>query len=242
MRAIRYSLCLLSSCFLAQALQAQANDFQPLFDGKSLHNWVQITGSAPYTVEKGELVGTAVVGSPNSFLCTDRPYGNFVLTFSFWVEAPLNAGVMFRAAHRAQGEVRQIYGYQMEIDPLPRAYTGGLYDEARRGWIYPLHYHEAARQAYLAGAWNEARIEAIGHELRIFINGINTANLVDDLDASGLICLQVHSISPGDLEGKRVKWRDMQIKEAAEERGIRQPGKFISLILEEYLKQTNREA
>jgi len=100
------------------------------------------------------------------------------------------------------------------VDPSPRAYTGGIYDERRRGWLYPLHYNEPARKAYRQAGWNTARIEAIGNELRTFINGVPASNMVDDVDASGMICLQVHSI-PKKLAGTQVRWRNLMIKEGA---------------------------
>ena len=53
----------------------------PLFDGKTLNGWSVHSGTAKYTVEDGMVVGTAVEGSPNSFLCTDKEYGDFVLEF-----------------------------------------------------------------------------------------------------------------------------------------------------------------
>ncbi|MEL6140747.1 MAG: DUF1080 domain-containing protein [Bacteroidota bacterium] len=206
----------IATVFLLLATPMLGQDgFQNLFNGKDLSGWEQITGKAPYTVENDAIVGTAVLNTPNSFLCTERTYANFILEFEFWVDPPLNTGVMFRCDHRPEGDLRRIFGYQLEIDPSPRAYTGGIYDEARRGWIYPLHYNPPAREAFKQGAWNKARVEAIGHEIRTFINGVPCANLIDNLDDSGLICLQVHSISPGDEENKQVRWRNLRIKENA---------------------------
>ena len=206
------SILLLSGVLLTP-LNAQAEP-SPIFNGKDLTGWKQVTGSAPYTVEREQIVGTAVLNSPNSFLCTEREYANFILEFEFWVDAPLNSGVMFRCHSRTiKDDKQQIYGYQMEIDPSPRAYTGGIYDEARRSWIYPLHYNLPAREAFRQGAWNKARIVATGNHLRTYINGHSAANLVDDFDDSGMICLQVHAISPGDLEGKSVRWKNITIQE-----------------------------
>jgi len=179
---------------LSTILCSQDAKLTPLFNGKDLSGWEQYGGTATYAAEDGVLVGTAVVKTPNSFLCTERPYGDFILTFEFEDNPNLNSGVMFRAQWRQDKELRRIYGYQMEIDPSPRAYTGGIYDEARRGWLYPLHYNPPARAAYRQAGWNTARIEAIGNELRTFINGVPAANMIDDFDDSGLICLQVHSI------------------------------------------------
>ncbi len=192
-----------------------AQQATPLFNGENLSGWEQYGGKASYAVEGGSIVGTAVSGTPNSFLCTERPYGDFILELEFLDEQTMNSGVMFRAQHRTEDDgLRRIYGYQMEIDPSARAYTGGIFDEARRGWLYPLHYFEPARKLYRPSKWNKARIEAVGNELRTYINGAPAANLIDDLDASGLICLQVHAVGQ-DEEGLRVRWRNLVVHENA---------------------------
>ncbi|THH41330.1 3-keto-disaccharide hydrolase [Neolewinella litorea] len=202
----------LFSCFLLP-LAAQ-DGFVSLTNGKDLSNWESYGGKAPYSIEGNTITGTAVVNTPNTFLCTDRPYGDFVLELEFKDEAPLNSGVMARGQWRQQDDLRRIYGYQVEIDPSARGYTGGIYDEARRGWIYPVHYNDPARSAYKQGEWNSMRVEAIGNNLRTFINGQSVANLVDDTDASGLICLQVHSVAD-ELAGKQVQWRNIRVKDNA---------------------------
>ncbi|MFT5999103.1 MAG: hypothetical protein ACI81P_001559 [Neolewinella sp.] len=200
--------------FLSTSLFAQDDGFEPLFTGKDLSGWEQYGGKATYAAVNDELIGTAVIKTPNSFLCTDRPYGDFILELEFQDDPALNSGVMFRAQWRQDKDLRRVFGYQMEIDPAPRAYTGGIYDESRRGWIYPLHYNPPARAAYKHIGWNTARIEAVGNELRTYINGVPCANLIDDFDASGMICLQVHSVN-NTLAGKQVKWRNIRLKENA---------------------------
>lgn len=200
--------------WVSAILVAQSADFKPLFNGKDLTGWEQYGGVAIYEATDGELVGKAVLNTPNSFLCTDRPYGNFILEFDFYDQPELNSGVMFRAQWRQEKDNRRVFGYQMEIDPSARAYTGGIYDEGRRKWLYPLHYNPPARAAYQHGQWNHARIEAIGDELRTYINGIPAANLIDDLDSEGMICLQVHQVAK--LNGPmQVKWKNLVIKEGA---------------------------
>lgn len=207
----RYLFYLLFLCG-SLSLGAQADGFTPLFNGKDLSGWESYGGKAPFKAVDKTIVGTAIIKTPNTFLCTDRPYGDFIVEMEFYNEAPLNSGVMARGQWRQQDDIRRIYGYQVEIDPSARAYTGGIYDEARRGWIYPLHYNPPSRAAYKHGQWNKLRIEAVGQELRTWVNGIPTANLVDDLDASGMICLQVHSVND-ELAGKQMKWRNIMVKE-----------------------------
>ena len=200
---------------LASAAVLTAQDgFVSLTNGKDLSNWETYGGEAPYELDGDVITGTAVTNTPNSFLCTDRPYDDFVLELEFNDDAPLNSGVMARGQWRQAGDIRRIYGYQVEIDPSGRGYTGGIYDEARRGWIYPLHYNDPARSLHKISEWNTMRIEAIGDELRTFINGKSAAYLIDSVDQSGLICLQVHAI-PDELKGKSVKWRNIRVKENA---------------------------
>jgi hypothetical protein len=104
-----------------------------------------------------------------------------------------------------------VHGYQAEVDPSPRAYSGGIYDEGRRGWICPLAENEAGRRAFKNGTWNQYRIEAMGSRIRVWVNGVLTANLVDDLTPKGFIALQVHSIDSPGLSGREVRWRNIRL-------------------------------
>lgn len=207
-------LATLSIFFSVFALNAQADGFTELFNGTDLSGWEQYGGVAPYEAVDGQIVGTAVINTPNSFLCTERKYDDFILELEFYDDPELNSGVMARGQWRQEANLRRIYGYQVEIDPSKRAYTGGIYDERRRKWIYPLHLNPPAREAYRHTAWNHLRVEAVGEEIRTYLNGVPAANLIDDLDDSGMICLQVHSIKK-ELAGTQVKWRNLKIKAGA---------------------------
>ena len=193
--------------FVSGGLSAQQ---KALFDGRTLDGWEVYGGKAPFKAEDGMIVGTAVTNTPNTFLCTEASFSDFILELEFYNEPPLNSGVMARGQWRQEGEERVVFGYQVEIDPSDRAYTGGVYDERRRGWIYPVHYNPPARSAMKQGEWNTMRIEFVGQELRTFINGHAVANLVDDTDASGMICLQVHSVEQA-LAGKQMRWRNITV-------------------------------
>jgi hypothetical protein len=105
-----------------------------------------------------------------------------------------------------------VHGYQVEIDPSDRGFSGGIYDEARRGWLFDLagEKNKKAREAFKRGAWNHYRIEARGDSIKTWINGVPIADLTDDVDASGLIALQVHAVAD-DLAGKQVRWRNIRI-------------------------------
>ena len=184
-----------------------------MFNGKDLDGWKKLNGDAEYHVEDGVIVGVSKDNTPNTFLTDGNTYGDFILEFEVWVEAPLNSGVQFRSLSKPEYNNGRVHGYQVEIDPSPRAYSGGIYDEARRGWLYPLALNEKGQTAFVNGSWNKYRVEAIGNEIRTWVNGINTANLVDDLTSEGMILFQVHSIGKNkELIGKEVRWRNIRIK------------------------------
>ena len=205
--------CLALACCFLPYLPAQ-DGFRDLFNGRDLDDWESYGGRAPFTAEDGVIVGTSIEDTPNTFLCTKAQYGDFILELEFHNEAPMNSGVMARGQWRQEEDIRRIYGYQVEIDPSQRAYTGGIYDEARRGWIYPLHFNPPARTALVHGEWNQMRIEFEGNNLRTFINGQAIANLVDDTDAQGMICLQVHSVWREVQNGRQMRWRNIRINDS----------------------------
>ncbi len=204
-------------CILLMALslttQAQTTpEWQELFNGKNFKGWKVLNGTAEYKVSNGEIVGTSKMGTPNTFLTTKKMYGDFILEFEIKMEPGLNSGVQFRSHSIKTYRDGKFHGYQMECDDSDRRWTGGIYDEGRRGWMYPLEYNQAAKPAFKNGEWNKFRIEAIGSSIRTWVNGVPTTNLVDDLTASGHFGLQVHSIGQNqELAGKTIRWRHLRI-------------------------------
>jgi hypothetical protein len=196
------------------ASPVSAGLWEPLFNGKDLSGWRQVAGTAPYTVVDGAIVGTTVPGSPNSFLATEKTYRDFVFECEVKREGgPSNSGVQFRSESRPGFENNRVHGYQLEIDPSPRAWTGGIYDEARRGWLYPVTLNPRAQTAYQYGRWNLLRIEAIGPSIRTWVNGIPVAHVIDDETPEGFFALQVHSIGDRVAEaGRRILFRNLRIQ------------------------------
>ncbi|MBB4036932.1 hypothetical protein GGR21_002846 [Dysgonomonas hofstadii] len=188
-----------------------AQEWQPLFNGKNLKGWKKLNGKAEYKIVDGAIVGTSKMDTPNSFLATEKNYGDFILEFDFKVDDGLNSGVQFRSLSLKDYQNGRVHGYQFEIDPSQRAWTGGIYDEARRNWLYPMTVNPPAQSAFKNNEWNKARIEAIGNTIRTWVNGIACANIWDDMTLSGFIALQVHAIWDKKLEGKTVSWKDIRI-------------------------------
>lgn len=188
-----------------------ADGWVNLFNGKDLQGWKQLNGKAKYKVENNEVVGETVYGTANSFLCTEKDYGDFILEFEVMVDPQLNSGVQIRSQSLSSYQNGRVHGYQVEIDPSKRAFSGGIYDEGRRGWLYPLSRNPKGTTAFENGRWNKYRVEAIGNSIKTWINGIQTANLIDDKTAEGFIALQVHSIGQQEMAGKIIKWRNIRI-------------------------------
>ena len=204
---------LIALLLLVTTVSAKSNDgWQPLFNGKDLTGWHQLNGQAKYHVEKGEIVGTTVSNTPNSFLATDKDYGDFILELDLLVTDQMNSGIQFRSISKPDIMNGRVHGYQCEVDPSTRAWRGGIYDEARRGWLYTGELNPAAKPAFKMDEWNHYRIECVGSSIRTWLNGIPVAYVLDDMTLSGIIALQVHAIGKDVQPGKQIRWKNIRIK------------------------------
>ena len=186
-----------------------------IFDGETLNGWKAVMGAAEFEVTDGEIVGIAKYGTPNTFLVTEKLYDDFILEFDLKINhISSNSGVMIRGQFDPEAGDGNglVYGYQIEADPTDRAWSGGLFDEKRRGWMYPLDLNPAAKSAFKMGEWNTYRIEAIGNEIKSWINGQEAAYVVDDMDSRGFIGLQVHSIRDPEHEGEKTYFRNIRVQ------------------------------
>lgn len=207
-----------------------------LFNGENLDGWTQRGGGAEYKVEGDTIVGISKADTPNTFLCTTRDYSDFVLEYEFMVDARLNSGVQIRSnvydeessiewdGRNVRIPAGRVHGYQVEIDPdtkRMRMWSAGVFDEARRGWLYPAAgnkeqekaFSEQGNRIFKPGEWNRVRVEAIGDSIKTWLNGEPRAELKDPMNASGFIALQVHSIPDPSFEGTEVRWRNLKITE-----------------------------
>jgi hypothetical protein len=207
-----------------------AADWVRLFDGKTLNGWSVHSGKATYTVEKGEIVGTAVLGSPNTFLCTAKEFGDFILEFEVKADPELNSGVQIRSQIAPQPIVvtveqdkkqierkipaDRVYGYQVEIATAASGSSGNVYDEARRGrFLDDFQDRPAARGAFKDGKWNKYRVECKGDSIKTWVNGVPAADFKDPMTPRGIIGLQVHQVPKEKFKPYQVRWRKIRIKE-----------------------------
>jgi len=210
-----YALLILMVFSSSCSQSAKQDGWEDLFDGKTLNGWKVLAGEAKFDAVEGEIVGTTVMNTGNTFLVTEKEYGDFVLELEIKVEDPAgNSGVQTRSHYDPAGNKNKgkVYGRQVELDPTDRRWTGGIYDEGRRNWLYPLTLHPEAQNAYKAGEYNHIKVECIGDEMKTWVNGIPTAHLIDTIDSSGFIALQVHAIYKEENIGKKVHFRNIRIK------------------------------
>jgi regulator of RNase E activity RraA len=232
-------VCLLTVFFCSSVAKSKGEDeWVSLFDGESFTGWSVHSGFAEYRVEDNAIVGSTVEGSPNTFLCTEREYGDFVLEFEVSLDPRLNSGVQIRSKIAKEemvfvftgrdGKPRtrkipsdRVYGYQVEIAAERGGASGSVYDEARRGFMLASTRDDpAASKAFKDGQWNKFRIECAGDRIRTWINDIPCVDFRDSMTSRGVIGLQVHGVRRGSPTYE-VRWRNIRIK--AEDNGVEPP-------------------
>lgn len=211
------AIALLASC-ATSGVSSQTTANEPewitLFDGASFDGWREHGGKHEFEIKDGTIVGTAVAEQPNAFLVTEKTYTDFIFEADFLSDGSMNSGVIFRADYDPEYRDGRLFGYQADIDPTERGWTGGLYEEALRGWLVPIEDNEACRASFQQHQWNRMRIEALGNDLRIFVNDVPCARSQQDNLSDGVIGLQVHSVRPGwrfGEPGNWIKWRNIRV-------------------------------
>lgn len=201
---------LISAVILVNCTQKKESPWKNLIINNSLEGWSTKGGNATYKVIEGAIVGTTVPNTPNTFLTTNKMYGDFILEIDFKVNSHMNSGIQIRSNSLPEYKNGRVHGYQVEIDPSERAWSGGIFDESRRGWLADLEDNIPAKKAFKQNEWNTYRIEAIGDTIKTWVNSIPTTHLVDNMTATGFIGLQVHSIGKGK-GGSQISWKNIRI-------------------------------
>ena len=200
----------------AMADHHKESGWKDLFNGKDLSGFTQRNGTATYEVADGTILGTTAKGSPNSFLCTDKKYGDFELTFEVKCHNSLNSGVQIRSKTKNDDPKQRVNGPQIEIEAsgAKGAESGYVYGEACYGWMTP----DAVRKPhkhFKDGEWNAYRVKAKGSRIQVWVNGEQVSDLVHEnafeSPPSGFIGLQVHGV--GNRGPFTVAWRNLKIRE-----------------------------
>ena len=215
-------ICAAGVIAAATAFPAQAEGkWINLFNGKDLSGWEQKGGSAIFSVGDGVIVGTSMPNTDNTFLCTKKTFGDFILEFEFKGHPMLNSGVMIRGLSTPDYKKGRVHGYQCELEDeaQERDWSAGIYDEARRGWLFPTkqdkewstQFSKEGKAAYKDGEWNKVRVECRGDSIKTWLNGVPRADLKDDMTAKGFIGLQVHGVG-NKTEPMSIIWRNIRLK------------------------------
>ena len=216
MKIIKFNVLLLivlaATGFSACKETKQEIPWVELIKNDSLEGWNIKGGEATYKNENGVIIGTTAANTPNTFLSTNEMYGDFILEIEFKVDSTMNSGIQIRSNSYPYYQNGRVHGYQVEIDPSKRSWSGGIYDEGRRKWLNTLENNPEAQKAFKQNSWNHYRVEAISDTIKTWINGVPASHLIDDKTASGFIALQVHSIGNSKEKlGKQVMWKNAKI-------------------------------
>jgi hypothetical protein len=226
MKNTAYILLLTMLTNFSLAKHHEKGDLKSIFNGKNLDGWTQKNGTASYRIEKNAIIGKTMEGSPNSFLCTDKLYGDFELQFEVkLINDELNSGVQIRSQtkelndkEKSRGDkFGRVNGPQVEIEATKEkgAESGYVYGEAIGGWMTPKE-KLIPHKNFKNGKWNKYRILAKGPVIKTWVNGNQVSDLKDEekykSHSKGFIGLQVHSIKKG-TGPYEVAWRNIKIKE-----------------------------
>ncbi len=200
------------------AAQEDEEGFVSLFNGKDLTGWVQKGGDAFYKVEDGMIIGECnPEAKSNSFMCTEKEFGNFIFKCEYKVLVPGNSGIQFRSHSEGDGPRPHVFGYQCEIAPSEgTSDTCRIYDEGRRGhkngivWLNDVDPEKraAADASYKPDDWNTIEIQCVGPSIRTWLNGNEVTNTFDYMDMSGFFGLQIHAGNQG-----KICWRNIRVKD-----------------------------
>jgi hypothetical protein len=213
MRSCVIFLTLSTLLLLSPHVNADTDGWVKLFDGKTLKGWEQRNGTATFRVEDGCIVGKTSEGSPNSFLCTVKEYGDFDLTFEVKVNDALNSGVQIRSRTKDNKKENRVHGPQVEI--AIDGNSGRSWGESlSTGWVDRNTDLAKTKKAFKNGEWNKYRVMAKGKSIKTWVNDIPVADCSDDKTnmLTGFIGLQVHGIPKGKGPYE-VRFRNLLIKE-----------------------------
>jgi hypothetical protein len=213
--------------------------WRDLFDGKTLNGWKVLNqdwtnpGSKPdFLVENGMIVCNTVMGNEGGYLITEKSYSDFILELDVKLDTSLNSGIQCRGRlwdkdtssvylagdpngtkHDSKWRAGEAWGYQIEVDPSPRAWSGGLYEPCNRGWLVTLKGNEPARKAFKPADWNHFKIVMKGNRIQTWVNNVPIVDTTDDLTSSGFIGLQFHGAYNAWQKDKKSLWKNIRINE-----------------------------
>ena len=215
MKSVLAFIALTLSTAFAPAVEQRSAEGKavPIFDGKSFAGWEG--NLAVFRIEGGAIVGGSLKEkiARNEFLCTTAAYGDFELRLRVKLLGgdAANAGVQFRTKRIPQDH--EVSGYQADMGT---GWWGALYDESRRKKVLKGPDQNAMKNVVRAGDWNDYLIRAEGKHIQLSINGVQTVDYVEadpSVDASGVICPQIHAGPPSEAWYKDITLLDLKTRQ-----------------------------
>jgi HEAT repeat protein len=178
--------------------------YAPIFDGSGFTGWEGDTTKA-FRIEEGAIVGGSLAApvARNEFLCTTRPYADYVLRMEVRLKNA-NGGIQIRS--RRVPDSPEVSGYQADMD-TGGAYWGCLYDESRRGMLVQADQAKVL-PSVKKDDWNTYEIRCQGPRIRLFVNGVQTVDYTEadeDVLHSGIIAVQVHGGAPSETWYRNIR-------------------------------------
>lgn len=206
----------------AQAKKAE-DGFTTISPDKEMTGWKTVGGNGQFKVEDGEVIGFGENIKGNTFLISEKTYKDFDFRFDMKFDSLAgNSGMMFRGLQKESKDGNgRVHSYQCEHDNgMKRAWTAGLYDEARRGWLFPDKkdkkqcnaFTKQGQDIFKPTEWNSIRILCEGKHIQIWLNGEKRVDFTDEDEKNftpeGFFGMQVHGGKKCD-----VRWKNLRIKE-----------------------------
>lgn len=205
--------CFFFLSFNYPVVASKNNQWKILFNGKNLEGWHNPYPHGEARVKDGMI---ELIANKKFFLSYDQTSSNFEIKAAIKLpKGKANSGILFRSQKKENGVM---FGYQAEVDGSDRCWSGGFYDEGRRGWIHPKkpienpynasNWKEDQRNALKRNDWNQYRIRCQGDHIQIWVNGIKFTDLKDSVDTEGFIAIQHHG-----EQGQIYRFRDLKLLE-----------------------------
>ncbi len=185
----------ISACTSLAFAQDQNAPWVSLFNGKDLTGWTLKGGGGKAFVQDGEMVCHVTANTKeHTFVCTNDSFTDFILEMDMKIDGDFNTGIVLRGVDSLPAAPVRIWGYMIKVDPTPRKWTGGIFEDFGMvwQWLSTLADNAPAREAFKINEWNRFRVEVLGSHIKVWINGVPTANLIDTRYTKGCIALKIH--------------------------------------------------
>ena len=208
LKNILHVFVILLTLFLPKNTNAQK--WYPLFDGRTMNGWETRDANSPVEIKDGTMMAHHRDTTGHTYLSTIDEFKDFILELEVKVVGDLNSGILLRGIRSPEIHQGKLHGYQMEIDQSERQWTGGIFEELGRGWLYSLENRETEREAYKPSEWNHYRIEVIKNTFKIWVNHKPVLHMIDSKTRKGVIAFQIHDLTEG-YAGGTIEIRNMNI-------------------------------